>query len=81
MSRRQDLARIALSLGEVLVQFVVDADGHAQMWTFKVLRSSHPGFTQAVREAVPLMRFVPAKLSGRNVKQLVQMPFVFGLNR
>ena len=73
--------RTAKVEGEVLVQFVVDADGHPQMWTFKVLRSSHPDFTQSVRETVPLMRFAPAALSGRQVKQLVQMPFVFGLNR
>ena len=67
--------------GEVLTQFVVDTTGRAQMWTFKALRSTHPDFTEAVRSVIPLMRFYPAVLSGRKVKQLVQMPFVFGLNR
>jgi len=27
------------------------------------------------------MRFVPAEIGGRKVRQLVQMPFVFTLNR
>ena len=67
--------------GEVLAQFVVDSSGRPEMWTFKVLKSTHPDFTASVRAAVPFMRFSPAELKGRKVKQLVQMPFVFGLNR
>ncbi|HEY2379522.1 MAG TPA: TonB family protein [Gemmatimonadaceae bacterium] len=67
--------------GEVLVQFVVDSAGHPEMWTFKVLRSPHYDFSESVRSAVSHMRFAPAQIQGRKVKQLVQMPFVFGLNR
>jgi TonB family protein len=65
--------------GEVLVQFVVNPDGRADVGTFKVLKSSHDLFTQAVKNALPSWRFVPAEVGGRKVRQLVQMPLEFKL--
>lgn len=67
--------------GEVIAQFVVGQDGKAEMSTFKVLKSSHDQFTDAVKSVLPRMRFLPAEVGGQKVKQLVQMPFVFNLNR
>lgn len=66
--------------GEVLARFIVDTTGKADMQTFKVIRSTHPDFTFEVRSAVANMDFYPAILSGRKVRQLVQMPFDFCLN-
>jgi TonB family protein len=65
--------------GEVLVQFVVDTTGRADMRTFKVLRSSDNGFTQAVRDVLPRMQFNPAELHGVKVRQMVHQPFTFAL--
>lgn len=65
--------------GEVLAQFVVDTTGYPDTLTFKVLKTRHPLFTSAVRAALPTMRFTPAEVGGRKVKQLVQMPFTFEL--
>jgi TonB family protein len=67
--------------GLVLAQFVVDTAGHAEMWTFRLLKSTDPAFTQAVRAAIPEFRFIPAELGKRKVRQLVQMPFVFCFNQ
>ena len=67
--------------GEVNVQYIVGTDGRAEPETFKVLRSAHAGFTEAVREALPCMRFRPAELHGRKVRQLVQQPFSFDISR
>ena len=67
--------------GEVLAQFVVDTTGRAEMGTFRVLKSSHDGFTQAVRSVLPFMRFIPATTGGRKVRQMVQHPFTFALSR
>jgi TonB family protein len=67
--------------GQVLVQFVVDTLGVPDARTFKVLRSDNAGFTDAVRAALPDMRFEPARVGGRAVKQLVQSPFMFSLSR
>ena len=67
--------------GEVLAQFVVDTLGRVENGSFKVLKSSHALFEQAVKQALPNMRFLPAEVGGRKVKQLVQQPFQFALTR
>ncbi len=76
-----DMLRTANVGGEVLVQFVVDTLGAADMSSFKVLKTSHDLFTASVRGALPTMHFFPAQVGGRKVKQLVQMPFQFSLSR
>ena len=78
--RYPDLLRAAKVEGAVLAQFVVGADGVADTSTFKILRSSHDLFSKSVREALPAMRFNPALVGGKAVKQLVQMPFQFSLS-
>ena len=74
-----DMLKSANVQGEVLAQFVVDVNGRVEMNTFKVLKSTHDLFTSSVKAALSSWRFYPAEVGGRRVKQLVQMPFVFGL--
>jgi len=79
--RYPDMLKSANVEGEVLAQFVVDTTGRAEMSTFKVLKSSHELFTQSVRNVLPQMRFYPAEIGGRKVKQMVQQPFTFALTK
>lgn len=79
--RYPDMLRSANVEGEVLAQFVVDTTGRADMSTFKILKSTHDLFTNAVKAALPNMRFFPAEVGGKHVKQLVQMPFQFNLTK
>jgi protein TonB len=79
--RYPDILRSAGVEGEVLAQFVVDTTGHVENGSFKVLRSSHDMFVAAVRSALPGMRFIPAEVGGRKVKQLVQQPFTFAIQK
>jgi protein TonB len=79
--RYPDMLRSANVEGEVLAQFVVDTSGHADMSTFKVLKSTHDLFTNAVKATLPNMKFFPAEVGGKKVKQLVQMPFQFSLTK
>jgi len=51
------------------------------MSTFKALKSDNDLFTTSVKNALQRMRFLPAEVGGRKVKQLVQQPFQFSLNR
>ncbi|MEP6780852.1 MAG: energy transducer TonB, partial [Gemmatimonadaceae bacterium] len=74
--------------GMVLAQFVIDENGLANIATFKILHkrdevagTSHTEFEDAVRKALPNMRYVPAQVNGHNVKQFVQQPFEFSLSR
>ncbi len=76
-----DMLRTAGIEGTVLAQFVVDTTGRAEMSTFKVLKSDNDLFSNAVKNALQRMRFLPAEVGGRKVKQLVQQPFQFSLNR
>lgn len=74
-----DMLKQAGVEGEVLAQYIVDETGTPMPGTLKVLKSTHELFLAAVKEAVPNIRFTPAEVGGRKVKQLVQQPFVFGL--
>lgn len=72
-----DVLKAAGISGDVLTQFVVDTTGHVEMSTVRVMRSSHPAFTAAVRAALPTWQFRPAAVRGHAVRQLVQMPVWF----
>jgi periplasmic protein TonB len=63
--------------GSVLVQFVVDTLGRAEMRSFKVLESANELFVQSLLTALPKWRFYPAEAGGRKVKQIVQLPLEF----
>jgi protein TonB len=67
--------------GEVLAQFVVGENGRYQGGTLKILNSSNPAFTAAVKDALPRMKFSAAQIGGKKVPQLVQMPFQFNLKK
>jgi len=79
--RYPDMLRSANVEGEVLVQFVVDTTGRVERGSIKILKSSHDLFTNSVQSALSGMRFYPAEIGGRKVKQLVQQPFNFALTR
>ena len=51
------------------------------MVTFKVLKSTNDAFTDAVKRAMPRMKFFPAEIGGRKVKELVQQPYAFNLSK
>jgi protein TonB len=65
--------------GEVIASFVVDTTGRADPSTLKILKSTNELFGAAVRAALPAMRFLPAEVGGRKVRQQVQQPFVFAI--
>ena len=79
--RYPDMLREARVEGEVLAQFVVGEDGRADVESFKVLKSSNDLFVKSVRAALPQMRFNPATVGGKAVRQVVQQPFTFSLAR
>jgi periplasmic protein TonB len=77
--RYPDILRQAGVEGEVLAQFVVDTMGRAEMNSYKVLKTTHELFGNAVKSALPGMKFIPAEVGGRKVRQLVQQPFTFAI--
>ncbi|HVF39852.1 MAG TPA: TonB family protein [Gemmatimonadaceae bacterium] len=79
--RYPDALRSSGVEGEVQAQFVVNEDGKAETSTFKVLKTTNELFANAVRAALPNMRFYAAEVGGKKVKQLVQQSFQFKLDR
>jgi len=75
-----DALRAQNITGNVLAQFVVNTDGTPDLTTFKAVRSTDPAFTAAVREGLASMRFKPAVVKGKVVRQLMQVPFAFMLD-
>ena len=65
--------------GEVVGSFVVDTTGRVETSTFRILNSTDSLFSAAVRAALPAMKFVPARLAGAKVRQLVQQAYPFKL--
>lgn len=63
--------------GHVVVEFTVDAEGRADSASLVIAEATHPGFDQAVRAAMPRLRFLPAEHRGRRVSQRVQKQFLF----
>jgi TonB family protein len=63
--------------GAVLTNFVIDTTGRADSTTIEIVQSSHPLFVESVRTAIPGMRFSPAMVQGRRVRQVVEQRFQF----
>ncbi len=73
--------RMAGVEGQVVAVFVVDDQGRVEAGSISFLRSDNEQFEREVRATLRNMRFAPAEVGGRKVRQLVQMPFVFKLSR
>jgi len=64
-------------MGAVAARYVVDTTGFADTTSFEVLKATNPEFITAVKEALPYMRFTPAKIGSMKVRQLVEQQFTF----
>lgn len=67
--------------GLVVAEFVVDTTGRVEGATLGIVSSTAPLFTDAVRVALETASYVPAVKNGHLVRQLVQQPFQFAVDR
>jgi len=67
--------------GRVLVQAIVDTLGRAEAGSIKVLQSPNPGFDQSAKNYVQKALFRPARVHGRAVRVLIQIPIEFRLKQ
>jgi periplasmic protein TonB len=63
--------------GQVLTNFVIDTTGRADSTSIVIIQATHPLFVESVRTAIPGMRFSPAMVQGRRVRQVVEQRFQF----
>ena len=67
--------------GLVIAEFVVDTTGRVESGTVGIVSSTAPLFTEAVRVALESASYIPAVKNGHAVRQFVQQPFEFSVNR
>ncbi len=67
--------------GATFVNYVVDSTGRVDSMSIRVIQSSHPDFTNSVRNALTLMYFRPAIQANKPVRQWVQQNFAFRIIR
>lgn len=77
--RYPEALRRAQVEGVVRMAFVVDTLGRVEPSSVRVVSSAHALFEAAVRAALPRLRFSPARVGGRPVRQLVEFPVAFTL--
>ena len=65
--------------GQVLLQFVVEVDGHVKGDNIEVLQASHRAFEGPARDMISRCLFRPGRVRAKPVRVLVQMPIVFHL--
>lgn len=66
--------------GRVLLQAIVDTSGRLEPNSVKILKSSSAGFDLPTRRWALDARFRPARLQGRAVRVLVNLPFDFSMS-
>ena len=64
-----------------LVELAVDTLGRPELRTARLVRANDPGFAAEVLALVPGLRFQPARLGGRRVRQLYQLREVLRVQR
>lgn len=72
-----DLLRQAGVAGRVIVQAIIDTSGRAEPASVKIIQSPNPGFDQPAKQAVLRALFRPARVHGRAVRVLVNIPYDF----
>ena len=65
--------------GQVLLRFIVEADGHVLTENIETLSTSHRAFEGPARKMIALCLFRPGRVRANAVRVLVQMPVIFSL--
>lgn len=63
--------------GYAAMRFVVDSTGRVDLMSVRVLEATNLEFAVAVKDAMPGMKFTPARIGDRPVRQLAEQVFRF----
>lgn len=76
-----DFLRQAGVQGRVIVQAIIDTMGRAEPGSVRIVRSPHPGFEGSASYYVRNARFRPARVHGRAVRVLVNVPIDYKIGQ
>ncbi len=76
-----EILRQAGIQGRVMVQAIIDTTGRAEGPSVKIVQSPNPGFDQPAKSYVLRALFRPARVHGRAVRVLINLPIDFKIKR
>jgi periplasmic protein TonB len=76
-----DLLKQAQIQGRVLARAIIDTTGRIEPNSIKILQTPNPGFNPGVIDALRKSLFRPARVHGRAVRIMIDIPFDFTIKR
>lgn len=67
--------------GTVMVQAIIDTMGRVEPNSIKVTSTANPGFNESAKQSVAKSLFRPARVYGKAVRVLIQIPITYSIKR
>jgi TonB family protein len=67
--------------GTVMVQAIIDTMGRVEPASIKITQTANPGFNESAKAAVLKSLFRPARVYGKAVRVLIQIPIAYTIKR
>lgn len=67
--------------GTVMVQAIIDTMGRVEPSSVKVTQTANPGFNESAKQTVLKSLFRPARVYGKAVRVLIQLPVTYTIRR
>ncbi len=67
--------------GTVMVQAIIDTMGRVEPTSIKITQTANPGFNESAKAAVLKSLFRPARVYGKAVRVLIQIPIAYTIKR
>jgi TonB family protein len=67
--------------GTVMVQAIIDTMGRVEPGSVKVTQTANPGFNESAKQTVLKSLFRPARVYGKAVRVLIQLPVTYTIRR
>jgi TonB family protein len=67
--------------GTVMVQAIIDTMGRVEANSIKITQTANPGFNESAKTVVLKSLFRPARVYGKAVRVLIQIPILYSIKR
>lgn len=67
--------------GTVMVQAIIDTMGRVEPGSLKITQTANPGFNESAKTSVLKTLFRPARVYGKAVRVLIQIPIMYSIKR
>jgi TonB family protein len=67
--------------GTVMVQAIIDTMGRVELGSIKITQTANPGFNESAKTSVLKSLFRPARVYGKAVRVLIQIPIAYTIKR